>query len=245
MGKFRFSLLLLSLATLLAGCEVLFFDDLSSMQQVTVSDKPYKFVEVRSSFNITLKQQDEFDIIVDAPEELIDGIEIFIANDSLIVNDTNKYQWTPSYKIPKLTLCFPNLPNIHIKAPVDMSTEGTITQPSLRIITTSHTGRVNLDVDMNSLSIVTGNTYDSGIFTVSGSASSASFWMRNSATLHALDLVSGNVRVVNNSKGDSYVCTDGNLRVTINSFGNIYYQGNPQQIVVEEMSSTGSLIPLN
>jgi 5-enolpyruvylshikimate-3-phosphate synthase len=126
-----------------------------------------------------------------------------------------------------------------------MSTEGTITQPSLRIITTSHTGRVNLDVDMNSLSIVTGNTYDSGIFTVSGSASSASFWMRNSATLHALDLVSGNVRVVNNSKGDSYVCTDGNLRVTINSFGNIYYQGNPQQIVVEEMSSTGSLIPLN
>ena len=98
---------------------------------------------------------------------------------------------------------------------------------------------------MTSFTIVTGNTYDSGIFTVTGTATNASFWMRNSASLHALELNSPNLRVVNNSKGNSYVQANGKLRVTLNSYGNIFYQGTPSEIVIDELSSTGKLIPLD
>lgn len=237
--------ILLLFAFVFAGCEAILFDDLSEMDQLSIHGEHYSFVQVNSSFIITLKQQQEFGVTIDAPAELIDGIEAKIVNDTLVITDTNSYKWSPSYKIPRLMLCFPNLPRMHIKAPVDMETDGTITQPSLRIVTTSHTGRVNLNVDMTSLTIVTGNTYDSGIFTVTGTATNASFWMRNSASLHALELNSPNLRVVNNSKGNSYVQANGKLRVTLNSYGNIFYQGTPSEIVIDELSSTGKLIPLD
>ena len=244
MNKHLFRIVLICFTLLLTGCEGLFFDNLSETQKLTISNESFKHIVVSSSFNIVLKQQEDFAVTVEAPVELLNGVQVSIVNDTLTISDTNKYQWSPSYIIPSVTFAFPNLPSIHIKAPVNLQTEGIVKQSSFQILTTSHTGSVNLNVDVDYLSIVTGFTYDSGVFTVTGRASSAFLWMRNAALLNALDLLLDNVWIINNSRGDSYIQTKGKLQVAINSSGNVYYLGTPNEIVIDELSSTGSLIPL-
>ncbi|MDY0200653.1 MAG: head GIN domain-containing protein [Bacteroidales bacterium] len=244
MVKHLFRIVFICFAPLLSGCEALFFDDLSEIEQLTISNESFKHIVVSNSFNIVLKQQEDFSVTVEAPVELQDGVKVRIVNDTLTISDTNKYQWSPSYKIPCVTFSFPTLPSIHIKAPVNMQTVGVVKQPAFRLLTTAHTGTINLNVDVTSLSVGTGHTYDSGVFTVTGKAGNAFFWMRNSASLNASNLDSDNVRVINNSRGDSYVRTNGKLQVIINSHGNVYYSGTPNEIVIEELTSTGSLIRL-
>lgn len=244
MVKHLLRIVLICFASTLSGCESILFDDLSEIEQQTVSNEYFKHIVATNSFNIVLKQQDDFSVTVEAPVELQDGVRVSIVNDTLTISDTNKYKWSPSYKMPCVTFGFPNMPSMHIKAPANVQTEGVLKQSTFRLLTTSHTGNISLNVDVTSLSVVTGKTQDSGVFTVVGRAGNASFWMRNSASLNAINLDSDNVRVINNSRSDSYVHTNGTLRVTINSCGNVYYSGTPNEIVIDELSSTGSLIPL-
>lgn len=245
MAKHFFCIAIICFTALLTGCEVILFDDLSETEQLMVSSECFKHIVITNSFDIVLKQQDDFSVTIDAPVELHDGVKVSIVNDTLTISDTNKFQWSPSYIIPRVTFSFPNLPSIYVKAPVNIQTDGILKQTTFRILTTAHTGSINLNIDVTSLSITTGHTYDSGVFTVTGQAGNASFWMRNSASLNAIDLDSDNVRITNNSRGDSYVRSNSKLRVTINSYGNVYYSGNPNEIVIDEQSSTGKLIPLN
>ena len=227
------------------GCEAFLFDDLSDVEHCVVSSEYFKHIVVANSFDIVLKQQDYYSVTVQAPVELQEGVRVSIVNDTLTISDNNRYQWSPSYKMPVVIFGFPNLPSMHIKAPANVQVDSVLKQHSFRLLTTSHTGNINLNVDVMTLSVGTGYTYDSGVFTISGRTGNASFWMRNSSTLNAIDLNSESLRVINNSRGDSYVRTNGKLRVTINSYGNVYYLGNPSEIVVEEQSSTGELIPLS
>lgn len=228
----------------LCGCEDMILDRYGDIETVEEPLPVITKLEALNGFNIYLKPDTLYKIIVEAPRAKLGNI-VFEVNDSVLtLADRNGFKWNPAYVIPSVTLCFPLLENISIAAPANIKSIGTIQQESLYIETARHTGLVELDVDVDWLSIITGNSVDSGIFIVSGRAAKASFWMRNSASLNALSLDAGFVRMINNTKGDSYVQVNQILRVVLNSYGNVYYTGNPTTIDIQERSSTGNLFPL-
>ena len=228
----------------LCGCEDMILDRYGDIETVEETLPVITKFEVLNGFNIYLKPDTLYKIIVEAPSAMLGDIVFDVNEGVLTLSDKNGFKWNPAYVTPSVTICFPVLEHISIAAPANIKTLGTIQQESLYILTTLHTGVVELDVDVDRLNIITGNSIDSGIFIISGRAANASFWMRNSASLNALSLDAGFVRMINNTKGDSYVQVNQTLRVVLNSYGNVYYTGNPTTIDIQERSSTGNLYPL-
>ena len=68
--------------------------------------------------------------------------------------------------------------------------------------------------------------------------------MRNGSWIDATNLKAEDVRIRNNSVMDSKIYVSNELKAFLNTHGNIYYQGDPEKIIIEEQSSKGKLIPL-
>ena len=242
MIRIRFIFFYLLLIALLTSCDNDFDDNLLSQREV--ADIVFKQVRVNDVFNVVLKQDTDFRVEICAPESTINGIDCFVNGDTLELFDRNPRKWRTGYVTPQVTIYFPTLEYFRAYAPGNISTLGTIAQSNFKVFITRHIGTVNLNVDVENLSLFAGNTDNMGRYIVQGKANYAYFWMRNGCFLDAQNLELGSARVINNSYNNVYINIDSKLRVSLNSSGNVYYRGNPSEIIIEEQSSTGKLIKL-
>ncbi len=242
MIRFRLPYLSFLLVVVLASCGN-DFNDNNELQR-EVADIAFKQVRVNDVFDVVLKQDAEFRVEINAPASTIDGIDCFVNGDTLELFDRNPRKWRTGYVTPQVVIYFPTLEYFRSYAPGNISSSGTISQTNFRVFITHHIGTVNLDVDVDNLGLFAGNTNNMGIYNISGRADYAYMWMRNGCTLKAEGLSVKSARVINNSYNNIYINIDSKLRVTLNSSGNVYYRGNPSEIIIEEQSSTGKLIKL-
>jgi len=78
-----------------------------------------------------------------------------------------------------------------------------------------------------------------------GNSEYLKLWNTSLFSVDALGLNTDNALIENNSKSDIYLNTRKFLKCKITGSGNVYYQGNPSTIIVEDTASSGKLIKLN
>ncbi len=209
----------------------------------TRNSKPFHNIILKDNVNIILQKSDTFGIVVEAGKNIISGIVTnIVSSGTLEIRNDNDCNWIRSYDKPvNVYLNYIDIDSIDYQSIGDVSTLNTITTDTLVITAYEGAGNINIDIDVSTLFcslhygtldiIINGNSGVSYIY-------SASFGL-----IDTQNCSSNFMYVTNRSSNNVYVNSTTYLWASIENIGNIYYKGNPTDVVFEQ-SGKGELIKL-
>jgi len=193
-------------------------------------------------FDVVLKNDTVFSVRLESPEKFIDNISINLDSAELLFRDENFARWLPDYPRPKVTISLPRLDDqLLAKSPIKLTTSDTLRINSLNLVFLGKTGEFDLTMDVNSFYMVNGSD-NYAFYYFRGFAKTAKFWPRGSSQIDASMLTTQDCFIYNNSIGDCFVNASHKIEARLNTAGNVYYSGDPSEIIISEESGSGKLI---
>jgi hypothetical protein len=229
---------------LLNSCEKLGIFDSGETITVTRNTGKYTTIILNDFFDVFLANDTTDYIEITGGSNILPNVTTDNNNDTITINNHTKYRWARSYDRVEIVLHTKNLNRIILEAPCSVKTLNQFTGTNLHFTCIGKTSEIDLDVNLEFLGIsIDWESFDH--IKVKGTANS--FYVDNwcSSMVIADELVSKNVRITNGSISDCYVNATEKLTVFLASKGNIYYKGNPSEIIIGEQSSDGRLIKLD
>jgi len=192
-------------------------------------------VEVSTGIDVFLSQGNNFEVVVEADENLQEVILTELEGDRLVVR-TDRVN-IRSAKSKKVHVTLPELEELKISSAGDCIGQTPFQCGDLRLSVSSagdltlevEAGRINLDIS------------SSGDVRLSGSAEVLDATLSSAGDLHAFDLLARMVDVNVSSAGDARVHATEELEMNASSAGNIYYRGEAE-VVRSTSSSAGSIV---
>jgi hypothetical protein len=236
-------LILLALSSVISSCNKL-GDCFTSTGNVIKQPRlitDFDTIIARENVDIILTQDSVNSIVVEAGENIIDGIKTVIDNRQLEIDNTNTCNWVRSYEKP---LCVyvhvKNLRKIYYLSAGNISSTNVLTRPSFMLDVWGGCGSINL-----SLNVTNGFIYEhlgTADITIKGRVIFNSVVSGDYGLIQLKDLSTDYTYVSNSGSNDCYVNSDKFLDATISSIGNIYYTGNPDSVHVN-IFGAGKVIP--
>lgn len=205
---------------------------------------PFGEIYAGNIFEIELSNDTLFSLELTGAENMLENIGYSVTDGRLELVDNNSLRWLPDYPRVKLTISFPGISEITLSLaePSYVFSKDTLVVSSLALLSEGLLAEIDLTVNASYLFLRT--RYDDfGHYTFSGKAENAEFRFFGSAKVDASKLVAKNASVRNVSIGDCYVNVTNLLRVWLIHYGNVYYSGSPEVVIIESMGSKGRLIP--
>jgi len=240
-----FVLCMLTVAVMLfpLSCEKVLFADQGELQVREEQFDRFTDISFYDIFDVTLLSGDQYSFRLESPEKFMKNIYVQLDSGNLIFSDSNFVKIMADYPRPRVVLTFPELTGtLLLESPVRLTTIDTLRLPAFRIQSLGKTGEIDLLLDADRFSITTGSD-NSGYYIFRGKVRSARYWARGSSIMDASGLAAEAVDVFNNSMGDCHVNAGQRLEARLNAAGNVYYTGDPGEVVVTEESGTGRLLP--
>jgi hypothetical protein len=237
-----FSIFLLLMAgILLSGCgKNLFFGDSPEVtKEVILPD--FNEINVNSIFHIELRNAPDFSISLTGPQSNLENVFYEVADSVLDISDMNRYQWLAGYPDVRLVISFPDLRQININAASSIYSTDTLHVTGLRVTAMAQLVELDLTVNSGSIYLRTG-TDNYGHYTFRGKAGYINLLVYGSAQVWARDLITERVLVRNFSIADCHVHATEQLRAWLEHYGDIYYYGSPEEVIIESEDSRGRLI---
>lgn len=100
-----------------------------------ISVTSFSKVRVYKGIELILKQGDIYSCKIQTGENLIDNIEVLQEGQTLILRDKSTCNWVREYGQTKIIIVAPNLEEIHSFTEKNISSEGVLTYPILRLFT--------------------------------------------------------------------------------------------------------------
>lgn len=198
-------------------------------------------IYARENVDIVLTQDSINSVVIEAGENIIDGIKTVIDDRRLEIDNTNKCNWVRSYDKPlNAYVHVKNLRKIYYLSAGNISSTNVLTPPSFMLDVWGGCGSIAL-----SLNAVQGFIYEhlgTADITIKGRATFNSVVSGDYGLLQLKDLITDYTYVSNSGSNDCYIDCDKVLDATIQSIGSIYYTGNPDSVHVH-ISGTGQVIP--
>ena len=245
MARCRLVLAIVILMTgLWGGCEKSPF--FKSGPEIThkVIFPPFGEIYAGNIFEIELRNDTLFSLEMTGTENMLEKIGYSVIDGRLELTDKNSLKWLPDYPRVKLTISFPGISEITLSLaePSYVFSKDTLVVSSLSLLPEGLLAEIDLTVDASYLFLRT--RYDDfGHYIFRGKSENAEFRFFGSAKVDASKLVAKNASVRNVSIGDCYVNVTDLLRVWLIHYGNVYYSGRPEEVIIESMGSKGRLIP--
>jgi len=192
-------------------------------------------VEVSTGIDVFLTQGNEFDVVVEADENLQEVILTELKGDRLVIRTDHVN--IRSAKSKKVHVTLPELTGLKISSAGDCVGETPFECQDLRL-SISSAGDLTLEVDADRIDL---DISSSGDAKLAGSAKELDANLSSAGDLNAFDLLAGKVDVSVSSAGDARVHATDEISMTASSAGNIYYRGNAQ-VVHSNSSSAGSIV---
>jgi hypothetical protein len=245
MKKLLLPLFLIALF-ILEGCNK---DDgvcVSTTGKVITQDRgsqPFHTVLVYDNINLFLTQDTAMNrIMVEAGENLIDGITAVIDSGNLVLRNENSCNWLRSFEVPvNVYLTFTQLDTLIFRAAGNITCTNNWTNHSLCLDVIEGSGKIDLKVKAYDTFVIV--RYGTTNITVTGNTEVATLISYSFGPLHAEDLISKFTYVSCYSSNDMWVTSSIDLAVEIGNIGNVYYRGDPATISTNYLSS-GRLIKL-
>lgn len=192
-------------------------------------------VEVSTGIDVFLTQGNEFDVVVEADENLQEVILTELKGDRLVIRTDHVN--IRSAKAKKVHVTLPELTGLKISSAGDCVGQTPFECQDLRL-SISSAGDLTLEVEADRIDL---DISSSGDAKLAGSAEELDASLSSAGDLNAFDLIARKVEVSASSAGDARVHATDEISMTASSAGNIYYRGNAQ-VVHSNSSSAGSIV---
>ncbi len=198
----------------------------------------FEGVQVSAGIDVYLTEGNEFEVIVEADENLMEVILTEIKGDMLVVK-TDRVNIRHA-RSKKVHVTLPELSELKISSAGDCEGQTPFTCDDLRLGISS-AGNMSLEVEANKIYL---DISSSGDAHIEGSTNILEASLSSAGELNAYDLIAKKVDIVVSSAGDARVHATEEISMNASSAGNIYYRGDAE-VVHSRSSSAGDIIKKN
>lgn len=192
-------------------------------------------VHVSTGIDVYLSEGNEFEVTVEADENLLEVILTEVKGDMLVVK-TDRVNIRRA-RSKKVHVTLPELTELRISSAGDIEGQTPFTCDDLRL-SISSAGDLSLEVDADRIDL---SISSSGDCRLSGSANEFDVSLSSAGDLNANDLIAKKVEVDVSSAGDARVHATEEISMNASSAGNIYYSGDAR-VVHSRSSSAGDIV---
>ncbi len=203
---------------------------------------PFDTLYLNAVFNVTLEQSDHFSISISGAQDLAETVTFHIDDHILTLDNNNGLLWKhPKLEPPDITITFKTLKRVHAEETCHITCADTIRMDTFGLTLGSKLNFADLILDCG-LFYYWNTSPIGGLINLSGHADIVRFYNGSLMAINASQLTAHDALVINGSKSDLHVNTDQRLYCSITGTGNVYLTGNPGDIQVGPITSTGRLI---
>ena len=212
----------------------------------TVPLSPFTTTEIHSVFSVYLVQDNFYGVEIVADDDIINSIDATIQGQVLSLIDNRGVKWTsPESNEVKVYVHSPDHGTISAYSTYSLYSVNPITS-NLAIIHQPNVRFSEIDLTLDNDSFYYWNNYMcGGKLTIRGQCENFDI---NNYALHqvnASELTAQSGFISTYAKADCRVNVTGQLTYSLNGQGNIYVYGNPDDLIMQEHTSTGRLIRVN
>lgn len=199
-------------------------------------------LEVRSNFNIILIKDDVNKATIEAGENLMPLIKTEVNEGKLILKNSNLCNWSRSYsKKINITLRVKSIEKIIVKEICDISNSDSIKTENFKIeVGQNVVSFIDITVHCNNFSFIQHS--GTGTYNFRGIADSSYYYMKGTGYIFSNNLYAKTAYVVNKSTGDIHVNASKRINVEYTGSGDVYYSGNPTEVLFDQSKSSGLII---
>jgi hypothetical protein len=228
-----YTLMLLLPATMpLTGCDKSSTNCFSSTGETIRQERtvaPFDSISMYNNVNVILTQGSSTGVIVEAGENIIDGISTEVIDRNLVIQNLNICNWTRSFNKPvNVYVNVGYLWKVYYNSSGNLTSTNTLEQDSLKIDVWGGCGTIDLDMHVS-----TGyfsENLGTADFRLSGVCAICYIWSGEYGPFDCDSLSTGYCFVTTQSSNDCRVRVEKTLGATISSIGNIYYTGDPDSV---------------
>ncbi|MDN4164928.1 DUF2807 domain-containing protein [Cytophagales bacterium LB-30] len=192
----------------------------------------FEKVSMYDRIDLHLVQSDSTGLKIEYFENDLESIQWDSLVGELSIKHFKTCEWAKTYEAPKVTLYFNNLSTISQFGSGIITNEGNLQLTKLHLEVKNASGNLTLRGDFGTLTITS-----NGISNITLQGTASEFrpgYYFNDGRLYASDLVAEKVFVRHRGYNDLYIHASSELTGFIENTGNVYYQGNPSLLSVEE-----------
>jgi hypothetical protein len=228
-------------AALLSACEDEYIETTR-----TLPLGPFTTIDIKSVFSIYLIQDTFYGVEIVGDDDIINHVDATVDGDVLSLVDNRQVKWTtPESNKIKVYVRSPNHGTINAYATYSLYSANVITT-DLRIVNQPEVRFSEIDLALDSKSFYYWNNYScNGRLMLRGQCESFTI---NNYALHAVDASGLNAQsgiLTTYAKAACSVNVANQFTCSVHGQGNIYVHGNPAELIVKEITSSGQVIKVN
>ncbi|MFH1118998.1 MAG: DUF2807 domain-containing protein [Bacteroidota bacterium] len=191
--------------------------------------KAFTKIELYDNINLVLLPGKTPQIRVEGGENILESVKTDFDNDTLVIRNTMKCNWTRSYN-RELTVyaSITALKEISYEGSGDIKSSGQLSMDSLKVNIWGGAGTFEIDVDINKLNLSL--HYGTVDLHIRGKSMITTIIAGSYGPFYCNDLISNIVYISNGGSNDCYVNAVHILEAGVFSTGNIYYTGDPYKL---------------
>jgi len=213
-------------------------------QEITVD--AFERILVNRDVELIVKEGAEYKVIIETGENLLNDIEAVVVGNQLQLTDNNTCNYVRDYGITKVYLTAPNLKEIRHSSQYDVSSDGMLTYPNLRIISEDYNvpgnftvGDFRLELAVDELIVIANNISS---FYLSGTVNDLFVGFYSGAgRFEGENLIAQTIEVFHRGSNDMIVNPQVSLSGELRGTGNLISVNQPPTVDVEQFY-TGALI---
>ncbi|MDA9551430.1 DUF2807 domain-containing protein [Flavobacteriaceae bacterium] len=201
---------------------------------------------VNRDIELILKQEQFHNVIVETGQNLLSGIKVEVIGNQLQLTDNNTCNFVRDYGLTKIYVSTPNVNQIIQSSQYDVSSDGILNFPDLKVISEDFSltnnftvGDYRLELSCNNLEITSNNISS---FFISGSTTNLNVnFFSGSGRFEAGGLIAQNITLFHRGSNDMIINPQLSLRGELRGTGDVISKNEPAVVEVEQFY-TGTLI---
>lgn len=213
-------------------------------QKITVPN--FERILVNKDVELIIKQATDYKVTIETGENLINDVIAEVIGNQLVLTDNNACNYVRDYGITKVYVETPTLTEIRCSTQYDISSDGMLNFPSLRLISEDYTapdsypiGDFKLNVNSVNLSITSNNI---SFFYINGQVENLMVgFYAGDGRFEGENLIAQSINIFHRGTNDIIVNPQQTLTGQLRSTGNLISKTQPPTVNVEQLY-TGQLI---
>lgn len=228
-------------------------DCVESTGAITIKDvpvNPFKRLKVYRGIEVVITQGAAYKVEIEAGKNFIDNVEVIQKDDQLIFKDETSCNWVRAYGKIKIYVTTPTLEEVYSKTDRDISSNGVLTFPILRLKAIDKdgdgesgagTGDFHIAIDNAQLVIENNNV---SRYYISGQTNEALLNLYfGDGRIEAQNLIAQNITVFHRGSNDMIVNPIQKITGKMVSTGNIILKNVPPIVEIEELYQGSVIYP--
>lgn len=208
----------------------------------TVSVSPFTRIFVGAGIELVVKQGPTLNVTIKTGENLVDDIVVSQDASTLTIKDNTKCNWVREYGQTIVYVTTPVLEEIYSKTERNISSDGVLTYPVLRLFALDNlgdgikgAGTGDFFVSVNNNQIVIENNNVARFFIFGSTNEAVLNFYAGDGRINAQDLTAQTIKVFHRGSNDMIVKPIQSITGKMVSTGNIILKNNPPIISVQQL----------